>query len=74
MHKPESVQENGMHKIPWVFEVQTDHLILARRPCLVLINKIKRTCHVTDFAVPANHSVEIKESEKIEKYMFLREY
>ena len=30
MHKPESVLENEMHKIPWDFEIQTDHLIPAR--------------------------------------------
>ena len=27
MHKPESVLENEMHKIPWDFEIQADHLI-----------------------------------------------
>ena len=39
MHKLESVQENEMHKILWDFEIQTDHLILARRPNVVMINK-----------------------------------
>ena len=34
MHKPESVQENRMLKILWAFEIQIDHLILARRPNL----------------------------------------
>ena len=38
MHKPESVLENETHKILWDFEIQTDHLIPARRPDLVLIN------------------------------------
>ena len=41
MHKPEPVQNNDRHNIPNDFEIQIDHLILARRPDLVLINKKK---------------------------------
>ena len=52
MYKPESVLENEIHKILWDFEVQTDHLILARRPNLVIINK--RTCHIVYLAISAN--------------------
>ena len=40
MPKPESVLENEMRKIPWDFETQTDHLILARKPDLDITNKI----------------------------------
>ena len=71
MHKPESVLENKTHKILWDFEIQTDHLITARRPDLVLINKEKRTCHIVDFAVPADHRVKLKEIEKKDKYLDL---
>ena len=42
MHNPESVLENEAHKLPWDFEIQTDHLILARRPDLVIINEKER--------------------------------
>ena len=35
MHKPESELENGTQKNLWDFEIQTDHLISARRPDLV---------------------------------------
>ena len=38
--------------ILWDLEIQTDYLIPARRPDLVLINKKKRTCWIVDFAVP----------------------
>ena len=41
MHKLESVLENEAHKILLDFEIQTDHLISARRPEPVLINKKK---------------------------------
>ena len=60
MHNPESVLENEMHKILWEFEIQTDYLISARRPDLVIVNIKKRTCRVVAFAVP----VKLKESEK----------
>ena len=40
----ESVQENGAHKILWDFEIQTHHLIPARRPVWLLIKKKERIC------------------------------
>ena len=42
MHNPASVLENDTHKLLWNFDVQTDHLISARRPDLIIINKIKK--------------------------------
>ena len=39
MHKPESVLENEMHKILREFEIQTNHLILARKTGQELIKK-----------------------------------
>ena len=38
MHNLESVLKNKTHKPLWDFEIQTDYLILARRPDLVIIN------------------------------------
>ena len=40
MRNPESVQENKRHNI--LFEIQTGHLIAARRPDLVIVNKKKK--------------------------------
>ena len=68
------VLEKKTHKILKNFEIQTDHLIPARRPDLLSINKIKRTCHLVDFAVLANHRVKMKKkkkSEKTDKYLDL---
>ena len=42
MHNTESVLENETHKILWNFEVQMDHLILARRADLVIVKKKKK--------------------------------
>ena len=39
MYNPESVPENETHKIIWDFDIQTDQLISARRPDLVIGNK-----------------------------------
>ena len=59
LHKPVSDVENETHGILLDFEIQIDHLIPARKPELVLINKKKRICQ------PDNR-VKIKESEKID--------
>ena len=39
MHKPEFVLENETHKILLNFEIQTDHLISARRADLMIVYK-----------------------------------
>ena len=39
MHNPAPVIENDTHKFQWDFDIQTDHLISARRPDLIIINK-----------------------------------
>ena len=41
MYKPESVLKNEMPKLLWDFETQTYHLISARRPDLVRVNKTR---------------------------------
>ena len=55
-HKPESAPENETHKLLWDFDIQTDHLISARRPYLIIINKKERTCRIVDFDIPAEHT------------------
>ena len=74
MHNPESVLENETHKLLWDFELQTDHLISARWPDLVIVQKKKkkkRTCQIVDFPILANYWVKLKESEKRDKYLDL---
>ena len=69
MHNPAPVLENDSHKLLSDFNIQTDHLIPARRPDLIIINKRKRICKIVDFAVPADHRINLKESEKKDKYL-----
>ena len=71
MHKPAPVLENDSHKLLWDFNIQTDHLIPARRLDLIIINKRKRICKIVDFAVPPDHRLNLKESEKKDKYLDL---
>ena len=71
---PTFVLENDTHKLLWDFDIQTDHLIVTRRPDLIIINKKKRTCRIVDLTVPADNRVKLKESEKKDKYLdFARE-
>ena len=41
-HNMESVEVNEIHKVLWDFKIQTDPLISARRPNLVIVNKKKK--------------------------------
>ena len=69
MYNPAPVLENDSHKLLWDFNIQTDHLIPARRQDI--INKKKKICKIVDFAVPADHRINLKESEKKDKYLDL---
>ena len=48
-----------------------DHLISARRPDLIIVNKKKRTYKIVDFVVLADLRVKLKESKKNGKYLNL---
>ena len=70
MHNPAPVLENNTHKLRWDFNIQTDHLILGRKPDLIVINKKKRICKIVDFDAPADHRINQKESEKKDKNLY----
>ena len=72
MQNRESFQENETHKLLWDFEIQTDHLISARRTYLVIIKKIKKkTNRIVNISALADQRVKIKESGKRDKYLDL---
>ena len=73
MHNPAPVLENDSHKLLWDYNIQTDHLIPARRPDHIKKKKIKKKkiCKIVDFAVPADHRINLKENEKKDKYLDL---
>ena len=73
-YEPESILENEDYKILWDFSIQTDHVIEARRPDVVAVDK-ERSCKIIDIAVHGDSRIEEKEKDKIEKYQDLgRDY
>ena len=70
MHNPVVVLENDIHKLLWDFDIHTDHLISARRQDLIVIDKKK----VVTYAVPADYGIKLKESEKKDKYLDLKNW
>ena len=52
----------------WDFSIQTDHVMEARRPDLVVVDKKEISCKIIDFAVPGDSRIEEKEKDKVEKY------
>ena len=63
--------ENEDYNILWDFSIQTNHVIEAWRPDLVLVDKNKRISKIIDFTVPGYSRIEKKEKDKIEKYQDL---
>ena len=61
-----------MIKLLWDSNIQCDHVIEARRPDIVIINKLDRTCIIVDIAVPGDSIIIHKEKEKVEKYQDLK--
>ena len=56
--------ENEHVKLLWDFTVQTDRTIEARRPDLILTDKIVKECKIIDVAVAGDTWVVKKEEEK----------
>ena len=52
--------------------MRTDHVIQARRPDLILVQKETNKVSLIDVAVPWDSRVEDKSKEKIEKYQDLK--
>ena len=71
MHNPAHILENDTHKLRLDFDIHIDHLISARRPNLIIINKKKRICKIVDFTLPGDHKIKLKECEKKDKYLDL---
>ena len=57
-HEAERVLENEDYTVLWDFSIQTDHVIEARRPDLVVVDKKERSCKINDFAVPGDSRIE----------------
>ena len=58
------------HKFLWDFNIQTDHLISARRSDLIIINK-KENLQNCELCCPGSPQEKLTESEKTDKYFDL---
>ena len=65
MQNPASVLESSAHKLLWNFDSDSDYLISARRPDLIIINKN------VNIAILPNHRAKLKENENKYKYLDL---
>ena len=63
-HEPEKVIENYSWKVLWDVTIQTDHVIEARRPDMVIIDKTKNECKIIDFACPFDSIIEERERDE----------
>ena len=70
-HTAEKVTENEKVKVLWDFAIQTDHVIQARRPDIIVMDKEMDHTWIIDIAVPGDSRIEEKEREKVEKYQDL---
>ena len=68
MHNPASVLENNTHKILWDTDGSPN---LGQKTRPNNNQQKKRICKIVDFAVPADHWIELKECEKKDKYLDL---
>ena len=71
-HVPDSVLENEGFKTLWDFSIQIDKIIEYRRPNIVCIDKITKSCLIIDITIPGGQNIIVKEQEKIAKYQDLR--
>ena len=65
--------ESQDFKVLWDFVIQCDRFVQARRPDIVVVDKIKKEVKLIDIAIPGDCKVKEKEQEKIEKYEQLKE-
>ena len=72
-YEPESLVENENSKILWNFTIQCDHMIEARRPGIVVVDKVKKGTMIIDVAIPGDTRVCDKEREKIKKRSLLKD-
>uniref|UniRef100_A0A3B5PPD0 Reverse transcriptase domain-containing protein n=1 Tax=Xiphophorus maculatus TaxID=8083 RepID=A0A3B5PPD0_XIPMA len=70
---PPKVAENARAKILWDFQIQTDKMVMANQPDIVVVDKQQRKAVVIDVAIPSDCNIRKKEHEKLEKYQGLRE-
>ena len=52
--------------------IQSDSIIVKRRPDIAIVNKMEETSIIIDVAIPGDKRITDKKKEKIEKYQNLK--
>ena len=64
--------ENERREILWDFPIQSDKVIEHRQSDIVCIDKILKSCLITDTAISGDQNIVVKEQEEIEKIQDLQ--
>ena len=64
-HNPDSVTENDFAKILWDFNIFVDYMLSARRPDIVIIDKVSALITMADVSIPADKHLSAKEEQKL---------
>ena len=67
-HSPKGIVESNDIKILWDCVIQCDKEIDARRPDIVIVDKLHKEVKITDVAIPGDVRVLEKEIENIENH------
>ena len=59
-------------RILWDFNVYVDHMISARRPDIIVIDKSVSNAILIHVSIPSDKNISTKEEEKLSKYQDLR--
>lgn len=70
---PTTVVENDQAKLLWDFKTQTDKLVVANQPDVVVLDFLDKKAVVTDIGMTWYCNIWQKEHEKLEKHQRLRE-
>ena len=72
-YNPETILENSTHKLYFDRAILTDRTVHYNRPDVTLIDKINKTAHIIDIAVPNTHNLQKTIAEKLTKYIELKD-
>lgn len=65
--------ENNQAKLPWDFQIQTDKVLMANQPDIVVADKQRRKVVIKDVAIHGDSKIREKEDKELKKYRGLRE-
>jgi hypothetical protein len=71
-HEPKPILENSNFKLLWDQNIYTDNKISARRPDMIIFNKIHRRGYIVDINCPNDTNVYKNEGNKMQKYTELK--